>query len=737
MRKRKCPYFPFCVTIIVTIRGGRLSKTFLFIFQFIIMAERRTCKGCQEVYHIASFFRHVAYTKTCKEAYGEEWPKMLKEKKKLANKRSYEKNKEKLKSKYQEKKEVLKAKHLEKKDEINKCRREKCKNEKAEKYAREDKRIRERPGEKVRQHVRILRGRAKKMNNCCYERFPEVWMAKLKQIKKDNDPNSTKKITKKLKNQLKATEDIFKSVKEEIEHEIQKIFDQLEEKPSLISTYYLKPKKLDQLFDYDVFPKWLELFKSMKKKLSRFMKCNGEESIYYCWSDKTKKYEYWDEESEMLESFEKHLRNGVMPSHDSSDTDSSPSESDDDTTWDDNDEDDSDDSEPKFERGPKQCEGCNKTFQFETFLKHVTHKESCKEKYGEERIQDMKQLCRSATWKKYNKKDKDKVKMISDDRISLTIGCLKVCEGCKESFLEERFFRHVSHTKKCLSAYGTEKWNEMLQARKQCIEKRKARKKSAKLLSLKNTILENEMKKPSHEKFVNELQEFKKSTIIELSGDTGMLIETIKGGIYYFRKVNSMIAKPNSQISDLLKQLESDAQDFTDLRDQLYQRFTELTDAIHKLPGFDTFVNGDDGHKDIQKKHIDFVTKARKQVSELKNIVGNRFEALENLLDLEKSIWYERYEEYRFNAMGAIGDNRVLQSAEFKKCCKKASMLNESTSKRMVTDPPRKQSDKMNAIEDSPKIIQKPFFHKRKKIDFKMSDLENAAEDENDSDFVE
>ena len=87
--------------------------------------------------------------------------------------------------------------------------------------------------------------------------------------------------------------------------------------------------------------------------------------------------------------------------------------------------------------------------------------------------------------------------------------------------------------------------------------------------------------------------------------------------------------------------------------------------------------------------------------------------------------------------MGAIGDNRVLQSAEFKKCCKKASMLNESTSKRMVTDPSRKQSDKMNAIEDSPKIIQKPFFHKRKKIDFKMSDLENAAEDENDSDFVE
>ena len=103
---------------------------------------------------------------------------------------------------------------------------------------------------------------------------------------------------------------------------------------------------------------------------------------------------------------------------------------------------------------------------------------------------------------------------------------------------------------------------------------------------------------------------------------------------------------------------------------------------------------------------------------------------------MEKSIWDEHYYEYRFLAMGFGNGREIMRSKEFKKCCEKASTLPESNKKRMAPSTFKKHDEK-DSKEDSPKIIQKPFFHKRKKIDFKMSDLENAAEDDNDSDFVE
>ena len=47
----------------------------------------------------------------------------------------------------------------------------------------------------------------------------------------------------------------------------------------------------------------------------------------------------------------------------------------------------------------------------------------------------------------------------------------------------------------------------------------------------------------------------------------------------------------------------------------------------------------------------------------------------------------------------------------------------------------KKKSMKTKLKQDSPKITKKPMIHKRKKIDFSMSELDNAAEDEDDSDF--
>ena len=725
------------------------------------MAERRTCKGCQDVFHIESFFRHVAYTKSCKAAYKDEWPDMLKEKKKLANKRSYKKNKDKIKEKakwkyhkYPEIKERKKSKYMANKDQINEQSREKYKKEITEKYAREDKRIRERPGNTVRQHVRIMRSKAKKLNNYCEERFPEVWGEKMKQIEKDY-PKSTKKIIKKLKNDLKAAEDICKVVNSEIDHEIQKIFDSLEEKPSLISTYYLNLKKLDKCFDYEVYPKWLELFNTMKKRLSKLMKRNGHECIYYYWSDKTKKYEYLDEESEMLESFEKCLRKGKAPemnillsdtdsSDDSSDTDSSDGTSDENKT--DGDLSDENEATFKIERCPKKCEGCGKTFEFESFLKHVTHKKICSEKYGDERIQVMKQNHRTAAWKQYEKKDKDAKWKVTEELLSefpeeatLENGYVRVCDGCKEKFGYDDLFRHVSHSKDCLTAYGSEKWRKMRHERKTYVQKRKSEKRSKKSLGLKKSVI-----KPNHFDFEKELKKSECSVEREIVEVSNCMCEPVYGGIYYFKMINKTIAKPNVQISDLVKQLESDIEALSDLRKQLDERFAELKKTIRSIPGFDTFVQGSDGHKDVQKRLDDFTTQVKEEGSRYKNLIGERFAALGSLLNIDNSKWREHYKKYHLSYFGCGNDREVMRSAEFMKCCEKASKIPQCNSNQDTTnmDPTREiakdvEKDKqINEKEDSPKVIQKPFFHKRKKIDFKMSDLESAVEDEDDSDFV-
>ena len=41
-------------------------------------------------------------------------------------------------------------------------------------------------------------------------------------------------------------------------------------------------------------------------------------------------------------------------------------------------------------------------------------------------------------------------------------GLVLKCNGCKVEFTSERFFRHVSHAKKCKAAYTDDEWNDMM-----------------------------------------------------------------------------------------------------------------------------------------------------------------------------------------------------------------------------------------------------------------------------------
>ena len=580
--------------------------------------ERRLCIGCREVFHILAFFRHVAYTKSCKDAYGDEWPKMLKEKKKLANKRSYEKNKDKLKVKYQE------NKTLEKSTQINKQRRENRKKVKEEKLAKHQKYEKERQEDRDRARERKLRNKAKSIT-----------------------PNENGRGDASDSNDAGENDDVT--------HEERNVDD---------------AKVSDENDD------------------------NNEKS--------------------------------------------GPSESDDDITQ-------------KYERGPKQCEGCKETFDFETFLKHVTHKKSCKEKYGKERIEAMKENHRIAAWQQYKKNDRDMKWRVTKEILTENHGGLdepresgyiQECKGCKENFTYDTLFYHVPHSKKCLKAYGKDEWNEMSRKRKKYVLET-SRKKSKKLR--KQTPQEERI---SRFDFQKQLKDLECSTKSEITKASFKLIDPILGGIWYYKQINRRNFYQNPQILELVKGLESDYEGLQDLKKKLRERLDELMNNICKMPGFDTFVEGCDGQKEIQKKLDGFIIGAREEWSRIKRTVRERFENVEKLLDIKHSAWDEHYKQFYWNALNLGDRDEVYRSSEFQKHCK----ITENIPEYLKTNPrhtflrnkinakteklnKQPESEEPNPKEDSPKVTQKPFLHKRKKIDFNMSDLENAAEDENDSDF--
>ena len=159
-------------------------------------------------------------------------------------------------------------------------------------------------------------------------------------------------------------------------------------------------------------------------------------------------------------------------------------------------------------------------------------------------------------------------------------------------------------------------------------------------------------------------------------------------------------------------------------------------------------MEGCDGQKEIQKKLDGFIIGAREEWSRIKRTVRERFENVEKLLDIKHSAWDEHYKQFYWNALNLGDRDEVYRSSEFQKHCK----ITENIPEYLKTNPThtflrnkinakteklnkQPESEEPNPKEDSPKVTQKPFLHKRKKIDFNMSDLENAAEDENDSDF--
>ena len=98
--------------------------------------KREECIGCGEHFLNETFYRHVSHSKKCKEAYGDQWPIILKAKRKKHDENMYKKTKEKRRLQYQEKKQIIAKNYQATKNEILGKRKEKRQKAKDKKQIR-------------------------------------------------------------------------------------------------------------------------------------------------------------------------------------------------------------------------------------------------------------------------------------------------------------------------------------------------------------------------------------------------------------------------------------------------------------------------------------------------------------------------------------------------------------------------------------------------------------------------
>ena len=263
------------------------------------------------------------------------------------------------------------------------------------------------------------------------------------------------------------------------------------------------------------------------------------------------------------------------------------------------------------------------------------------------------------------------------------------------------------------------------------------------------------MKEDSPRRWFEKHLEWDRKSILDKSFDTWHdLIQPIIGGIYFQRRIIDNITNPNPKISELVDKLEPILKSSDVVRDTIKQDLEELMNNIRKMPGFDSIVNRSDEHDQIKRQFWDFEDKMKEKWSNFKELVRKQFEVIENLLGIAEDDYKFKWPSYGHSYFGlAIGQRDDAMEDDFRhprfnskflKLCEKASMPSDVNTNRQPSETPpkkklkvsvKKKSMKTKLKQDSPKITQKPMLHKRKKIDFNISDLEDDVEDEDDSDF--
>ena len=122
----------------------------------------------------------------------------------------------------------------------------------------------------------------------------------------------------------------------------------------------------------------------------------------------------------------------------------------------------------------KKCEFCKKVFKTKIFVRHVSHSKDCKTFYeGTDSWSIMLNESKRKAKKKFREKcnqkeletiDKEDAAKYDDTFVSnvgISSGTyIRFCEGCKQSFQTDTFFKHVSHSISCKEKYG-DRWITM------------------------------------------------------------------------------------------------------------------------------------------------------------------------------------------------------------------------------------------------------------------------------------
>ena len=312
-----------------------------------------------------------------------------------------------------------------------------------------------------------LKSRAKNLNKLYKKEFEDTWKAKIDKMKTDYNDVNINKMLKKLERHLKKSDQVFKKIEEKIGNELKKIENEY------------SMKKMEDMFDeYEiVLPDWRSLYEIMMKKLHKIAKMMSDtEDVLYKWNEDEEEYEYLDSESRSLKALGKYLRRTRemdRPSTSSSESDESEDdkESSESHVSDELDENSSTNSECSSDENSevmdnKVCKNCGKKFPFESFLKHVTHVKKCEKFYGKVKMSSLKLEHGEVKWKKHDR-EKYEAKAQNNGEKSK----MMKCEGCEETLPEERFYKHVSHSKKCLNSFGKDKWDAMKKKRRADVRK--------------------------------------------------------------------------------------------------------------------------------------------------------------------------------------------------------------------------------------------------------------------------
>ena len=417
-----------------------------------------------------------------------------------------------------------------------------------------------------------------------------------------------------------------------------------------------------------------------------------------------------------------------------------------------------------FEVKVKYCKGCGEFKKPNALLRHISHAKKCKEVYGEEKLKNMIEHNRvEITQKNYQKHKEDynakrsaklraerqkRRNEKSDENAPKRVGktssttskankvvevkdddrycpfCINTkfvnknflekhinsehmhnCNGCGETFPENSFFKHVSHTPTCKNEYGDD-WGEMLKKKRNHVVKKyeikrkptlkkyhdsKREKYKAYYQENKDQIRAKQKKSRQDAKDLEKAEKIRRPRTIfekwlkeredkvreEIAEIEQSLIRPIIGAYLYLERINSTIEVPNQQIEEIATNLHMDFEVGMELKKELVQAFDKVTEEIHNTPGFGLLVYDDEEDKsELRRKFDHFTSDIEEEWSTFERIVQTRFTELSSIIGKDYKSFKDEFTKYYGLAAPEVDEDleKEFEKEDFLICCENAFM---------------------------------------------------------------